>query len=82
MPNVAMPNGDIVWFPDDMPREQIKGMIASKFPDVTKAVGQPRPQEGIGRTALEQGLQGGTFATSDEGMDRIGVATTASRKTS
>lgn len=36
MPNVSMPNGDIVAFPDDMPSEQIKGMIASKFPESSK----------------------------------------------
>lgn len=34
MPVVRMPNGDNVRFPDDMPREQIKGLIASKFPDL------------------------------------------------
>lgn len=33
MPNVQMPNGDVVAFPDDMPSEQIKGLIASKFPN-------------------------------------------------
>ena len=33
---VTMPDGTNVNFPDDMPREQIKGLIASKFPDVTK----------------------------------------------
>lgn len=39
MPNVKMPDGAIVRFPDDMPPEQIKSLIASKFPD---AVAQPR----------------------------------------
>ena len=33
MPNVTMPNGDIVAFPDDMPKETIRGLIAKKFPD-------------------------------------------------
>ena len=36
MPQVRMPNGDIVNFPDDMPNEQIKGMIATKFPELSK----------------------------------------------
>lgn len=36
MPNVAMPNGDVVAFPDDMAPDQIKGMIATKFPDASK----------------------------------------------
>jgi len=33
MPNVKMPDGAVVAFPDDMPPEQIKAMIAKKFPD-------------------------------------------------
>lgn len=41
MPNVKMPNGDIVAFPDDMPKEQIKSLIASKFPELA----QPKQQE-------------------------------------
>lgn len=32
MPIVRMPNGDQVSFPDDMPKEQIRDMIAKKFP--------------------------------------------------
>lgn len=34
MPNIRMPNGDVVAFPDDMPKEQIKNLIASKFPEL------------------------------------------------
>lgn len=34
MPIVKMPDGTQVRFPDEMPREQIRDMIASKFPDV------------------------------------------------
>ena len=42
MPIVAMPNGDQVQFPDDMPKEQIRSMILSKFPDAAKqAAGAP-----------------------------------------
>lgn len=33
MPQVRMPDGTVVAFPDDMPAEQIKGLIATKFPD-------------------------------------------------
>ncbi|MEI6088671.1 MAG: hypothetical protein WCR66_13850, partial [Bacteroidota bacterium] len=36
MPIVEMPNGDHVDFPDDMPKEQIKSMIAVKFPELAK----------------------------------------------
>lgn len=41
MPIVKMPDGTQVRFPDDMPREQIRDMIASKFPDVAR---QAAPQ--------------------------------------
>ncbi len=34
MPIVGMPDGTQVEFPDEMPTEQIKGLIASKFPAV------------------------------------------------
>ena len=40
MPVVRMPDGTQVQFPDDMAPDQIKGMIASKFPEVA----QPAPQ--------------------------------------
>lgn len=33
MPTVEMPNGDQVAFPDDMPKDQIKTLIAKKFPN-------------------------------------------------
>ena len=39
MPDVRMPDGTVVRFPDDMPQDQIKGMIAQKFPEVA----QPKP---------------------------------------
>lgn len=39
MPNVRMPDGTVVGFPDDMPREQIKGMIAQKFPHLNEPSG-------------------------------------------
>lgn len=42
MPIVEMPNGDRVQFPDDMPKEQIRDMIASKFPELR---GSPKQQE-------------------------------------
>jgi hypothetical protein len=36
MVDVKMPNGDVVAFPDDMPREQVKSLIASKFPELAQ----------------------------------------------
>lgn len=44
MPVVKMPDGTQVRFPDDMPREQIRDMIASKFPD---AVPRAESQQSI-----------------------------------
>jgi hypothetical protein len=34
MPDIKMPTGEVVRFPDDMPKEQIKSLIASKFPEL------------------------------------------------
>src|ERR1044072_584012 len=33
MKQIAMPNGDLVDFPDEMPPDQIKALIAKKFPN-------------------------------------------------
>lgn len=54
MPIVKMPDGTQVQFPDDMPREQIRDMIASKFPDVVPKKPQANPD--------------GTFGQPPEGM--------------
>lgn len=37
MPVVRMPDGTQVNFPDDMPKEKIRDLIATKFPDVAQA---------------------------------------------
>jgi hypothetical protein len=34
MVDIRMPNGDVVAFPDDMPKEEVKRLIASKFPEL------------------------------------------------
>lgn len=34
MPQVRMPDGTVVAFPDDMPADQIRSMIATKFPEI------------------------------------------------
>jgi hypothetical protein len=41
MPIVAMPDGTNVSFPDEMPAEQIRSMIAQKFPNETGGIAQP-----------------------------------------
>jgi hypothetical protein len=42
MPIVTMPDKTQVSFPDDMPAEQIRGFIVSKFPDVVKPAVEPQ----------------------------------------
>jgi len=36
MPDIKMPDGAVVSFPDDMPPEQIKALILTRFPDAGK----------------------------------------------
>lgn len=61
MPEIRMPDGQVVAFPDDMPKEQIKGMIASKFPQETKQY-----DISTGKAALFGFGQGMTGGLSDE----------------
>jgi len=44
---VQMPDGTKVSFPDDMPKEQIKGLIASKFPDAVPQTPKKEPYTGM-----------------------------------
>lgn len=61
MPIVKMPDGTQVQFPDDMPREEIRGLIQSKFPDDV-----PAPS-GNALDAFRSGaVQGMTFNFADE----------------
>lgn len=57
MPIVAMPDGTQVSFPDDLPADQIRSMIAQKFPDAV-----PKPTAGVaedvGKSALSGVAQG------------------------
>ena len=43
MPIITMPDGTPVSFPDDMPRDQIREIITSKFPEETGDFGAPEP---------------------------------------
>ena len=47
MPIVKMPDGTKVRFPDDMPKEQIRGIILQKFPDVQPMKPSPEQQTEI-----------------------------------
>jgi hypothetical protein len=76
MPIVKMPNGDQVSFPDDMPKEQIRDMIAKKFPveaarasmskqsqSLQGSFGKPKEERGNFTDPMRQGV---TFGFSDE----------------
>lgn len=47
MVDVRMPNGDVVGFPDDMPQEQIKGFIETKFGSQQQPAQQEQWRRGI-----------------------------------
>lgn len=68
MPVVAMPDGAQVSFPDEMPPDQIKGLILQKFPDAGKKVGAGEAfGKGLANTA--------TFNFADElaGLGAVGA---------
>lgn len=70
MPVVKMPDGTNVSFPDDMPNDQIKGMIASKFPEAVpqQAATQSMPQSTALQTAgdvVASGASGAVRGTAD-----------------
>lgn len=44
MPDITMPDGQVVRFPDTMSREQISGLIASKYPKEVGAAVSAQPQ--------------------------------------
>jgi hypothetical protein len=54
-----MPDGVVVAFPDDMPPEQIKGLIQQKFPDAAKPKeAAPAPQQAGPMDFVSQGMSG------------------------
>lgn len=71
MPQVRMPDGVLVNFPDEMPKEQIRSMIATKFPDAVPKEQEPMPS--VGKTIFDQSMQGATSGIADEITDLIGT---------
>lgn len=81
MSTVRMPDGALVAFPDDMPADQIRGLIQQKFPDEakraaaaqqTEAVPLPNPRPAAAddtpnanARALQIGTQGSLRAVAD-----------------
>lgn len=88
MPIVGMPDGTQVSFPDDMPAEQIRGLITQKFPDAGKpgfderfkadaqAIKDAAPRVGQGEALARGAVQGATYNFSDEaaGAREAGIA--------
>jgi len=66
---VTMPDGQAVNFPDDMPKEQIRSLIASKYPD--DSLVKSRGDTGA-RRFIQQPLQGMTLGYSDEITGSLG----------
>lgn len=62
MPDITMPDGTVVNFPDDMPKEQIRGLIASKFPKETALEPTPIPAGALARDTGRVGAAGSGFA--------------------
>ena len=58
MPDITMPNGDVVSFPDDMPKEKIRSLIASKFPAETQSVSQGAGATQVPPQSFSEGLAG------------------------
>ena len=73
MPTVRVPDGRLVNFPDDMPNDEIKGIIKEKFPEAfeTTVMGQ------VGETlkAIPRGF-GRTLLTAAEGAGELADAVT------
>lgn len=62
MPVVAMPDGTQVQFPDDMPADNIKSLIARKFP------GEVRAAEKSGMSTVEKAVEPLTSYPSTQGQ--------------
>lgn len=76
MPQVRMPDGTVVAFPDDMQPDQIKGIIATKFPEVAPKV-DPATNQPPGVPAFSPpGVEGYDPQTGnvDNSYSRLGSA--------
>lgn len=80
MPNVTMPNGDVVAFPDDMPKGQIASLIEKKFPNARRQAladtgvnPYDNPLELAGKVAQNIGpsLAGGVHTLARAGAEAV-----------
>lgn len=81
MPIVALPDGRRANFPDEMPREQIKQIIASKFPEAMKQRVDPATNQPAGVPEFNPGVAGYNPKTGEVentgAIDKIGAFSTA-----
>lgn len=79
MPTVKMPNGDLVRFPDDMPKEKITAFIQEKFPDAFRASPAPDPAMQETQGLIDAGKNALRYINPIQGLasmagERIGQA--------
>lgn len=80
MRDVRLPDGRLIKnVPEGTTKSQLMARV-EKLKEADKAALSPEQREGLGRTVLEQGLQGATFGFSDE-ISNIGGAAIASALT-
>lgn len=73
MPQVRMPDGTVVAFPDDMPAEQIKGLIATKFPDAVPR--SPAYQDAASQmSAITRGMDKGADENRNSVLGKVDSA--------
>jgi hypothetical protein len=63
MPIVRMPDGKQVRFPDDMSKDEIKGIISKKYPDAFKAKDSEKPAASAADTATDALIGAGSGIT-------------------
>lgn len=78
MPIVAMPDGTQVSFPDDMPADQIRGMITQKFPAEAEAAAKSQLAQGLreGKNNNQEIYRTAAFKTN-HGVPRAGATDAA-----
>ena len=75
MPVIRMPDGQNVRFPDDMPAEQIKGIISQKFPDIKQeqpSMTKEQAQEKAQKMLSDAGIDTSGLSVAKEGLKGVG----------
>jgi len=76
MPDIRMPDGQVVRFPDDMPDAEIKRMIETKYPAVSKS--QPGKVEDIAKSGASGFARGSADLLGAPALPR-GIAAVGSQ---